>query len=309
MMHGKKFTIILTTAGERIKRINISVAFLPLLVTLAISSATLLGFLLYDYHGLRQSIASIGQMSQKVVEQRDEIAQQRLQIQAFAKEINTLKNKLVKLNEFERKLRAIANLEPADREGSLFGVGGATPEDLEPRLNLNQAHHDLMRDMHWQINELDEQTLRQSNSFDRLMDTLEDQRNLLASTPAIRPTKGWTTSRFGYRTSPFTGRRELHKGVDIAHRKGTPILATARGVVTFAGRKGQLGRIVVIDHGHGVVTRYAHLSKTLKKKGETVERSDIIGQMGNSGRSTGPHLHYEVHLNGIPVNPEKYILN
>jgi murein DD-endopeptidase MepM/ murein hydrolase activator NlpD len=143
----------------------------------------------------------------------------------------------------------------------------------------------------------------------KLFETLEGQRNLLASTPAIRPSSGWMTSRFGYRTSPFTGRKEFHKGVDIANRKGTAILATADGIVSFAGQKGAMGNIVVIDHGHGLVTRYAHLSKALKKRGEAVKRGDIIAQMGNSGRSTGPHLHYEVQLNGVPVNPAKYILN
>ncbi len=97
--------------------------------------------------------------------------------------------------------------------------------------------------------------------------------------------------------------------MDIANRKGTAILATANGIVSFAGKKGPMGNVVVIDHGHGMITRYAHLSEALKKQGDTVKRGDIIAQMGNSGRSTGPHLHYEVHLNGVPVNPVTYILN
>jgi murein DD-endopeptidase MepM/ murein hydrolase activator NlpD len=117
------------------------------------------------------------------------------------------------------------------------------------------------------------------------------------------------TSRFGYRKSPFTGRRELHKGLDIASRKGTPILATANGVVTFAGKKGLLGLTIVIDHGHGMKTRYGHNHKLLKKRGDKVKRWEPVALMGSTGRSTGPHTHYEVHLNGIPVNPEKYILN
>lgn len=308
-MQKKISFIVLSNTGKRIKRIKISAVFLVLLAILATSSATLMGFLLYDYHGLRKSIAAIGQMALKVVDQRDEIIQQRLQIQAFANQINDLKNKLVKLNQLEEKIRVIANLEPLDGEENRFGVGGAAPEDLDPQLELNQRHDLLMRDMHRQINELDTQSLSQADRFDTLLGKLEGQRNLLASTPAIRPTKGWMTSRFGYRTSPFTDRKEFHKGVDIAHRKGTPILATADGVVTFAGKKGQMGKLVVIDHGHGVVTRYAHLSEILKKKGETIKRGDMIAQMGSSGRSTGPHLHYEVHLNGVPVNPEKYILN
>jgi murein DD-endopeptidase MepM/ murein hydrolase activator NlpD len=109
--------------------------------------------------------------------------------------------------------------------------------------------------------------------------------------------------------SPFTERREFHKGYDISSRKGTPILATADGVVTFAGKKGLLGNTVVIDHGHGLVTRYGHCDKFLKKRGDKVNRWEPIALMGNTGRSTGPHVHYEVHLNGMPVNPEKYMLN
>ena len=131
----------------------------------------------------------------------------------------------------------------------------------------------------------------------------------MASTPAIRPCKGWKTSNFGYRISPFTGRREFHKGFDIANRKGTPIVATADGVISFSSQKGLLGNALYIDHGHGMVTRYGHLDKILVKRGKSVKRGDKIATMGNTGRSTGPHVHYEIHMNGIPVNPEQYILN
>jgi murein DD-endopeptidase MepM/ murein hydrolase activator NlpD len=97
--------------------------------------------------------------------------------------------------------------------------------------------------------------------------------------------------------------------VDIANRHGTAVLATADGIVSFVGKKGAMGKVVVIDHGHGMISRYAHLNTSLKKRGDKVKRGDVIAQMGNSGRTTGPHLHYEVHLNGVPVNPAKYILN
>ena len=232
-----------------------------------------------------------------------------MQIQSFAHEINSLKDKLVKLDQFEEKIRVIADLEPDESDDNLFGVGGAAPDDLEPQLELTQRHEGLMREMHRQTDELDVASQHQENSFRTLMDKLEGQRNLLASTPAIRPTSGWLTSRFGRRVSPFTNRKEFHKGLDIASRKGTAILATANGIVSYAGKKGTMGNVLVIDHGHGMITRYAHLSETLKKRGEKVKRGDIIAQMGSSGRSTGPHLHYEVHLNGVPVNPANYILN
>jgi murein DD-endopeptidase MepM/ murein hydrolase activator NlpD len=174
---------------------------------------------------------------------------------------------------------------------------------------LTQKHNSLLRGMHEQVEQLNLATINQEQSFGTLFKYLKDQQNLLASTPAVRPTSGWTTSRFGYRTSPFTDRREFHKGYDIANRLGTPITATADGVVSFTGPKGSLGKMVVIDHGHGMVTRFGHAHKILVKRGDAVKRGDTIALMGNSGRSTGPHVHYEVHLNGLPVNPEKYILD
>jgi murein DD-endopeptidase MepM/ murein hydrolase activator NlpD len=145
--------------------------------------------------------------------------------------------------------------------------------------------------------------------MEKLLGALTQQRNRLACTPSIRPAKGWISSQFGYRTSPFTGRREFHSGIDIANNHGTSIIATADGVVSFVGKKHLLGNLVVIDHGHGLVTRFAHLDDALVKRGEKVKRGAVIAKMGNTGRSTGPHLHYEVRLNGLPVNPVQYILN
>jgi murein DD-endopeptidase MepM/ murein hydrolase activator NlpD len=109
--------------------------------------------------------------------------------------------------------------------------------------------------------------------------------------------------------SPFTGRRQFHRGLDIASHSGTPIISPADGVVTFTGRKGLMGNMLTLEHGYGMVTRYGHLKKILKKRGERVKRGETIALVGNTGRSTGPHLHYEVRLNGVAVNPTKYFLN
>jgi murein DD-endopeptidase MepM/ murein hydrolase activator NlpD len=308
-MAKKISLIILSNSGTTVKQLAIPVVLLTALALVTALGVAFVGISFHDYQILRNSLGTSNHIAQTIEEQREEIGQQRLQIQAFAHEINALKEKLVGLDQFEEKIRVIANLAPGQTDGNLFGVGGAAPEDLEPQLELTQRHEGLMREMHQQVDELASASQRQENSFGNLMDKLEGQRNLLASTPAIRPTGGWMTSRFGHRVSPFTGRKELHKGVDIANRKGTAILATANGIVSFAGKKGPMGNVVVIDHGHGMITRYAHLSEAMKKQGDTVKRGDIIAQMGNSGRSTGPHLHYEVHLNGVPVNPATYILN
>jgi murein DD-endopeptidase MepM/ murein hydrolase activator NlpD len=308
-MAKKISLIILSNSGTTVKQLAVPVTLLVALAVVTVLGAAFIGISFHDYRVLRQSLAANRHVTQIIDQQREEIGQQRLQIQSFAREINAVKEKLIRLDRFEEKIRVVANLSSGKADDNLFGVGGAAPEDLEPQLELTQRHEGLMREMHQQVDVLDTASQRQEDSFGTLLDKLEGQRSLLASTPAIRPTGGWMTSRFGHRVSPFTGRKEFHKGVDIANRKGTAIMATANGIVSFVGNKGSMGKVVVIDHGHGMITRYAHLSEALKKKGETVERGDIIAQMGNSGRSTGPHLHYEVHLNGVPVNPVTYILN
>jgi murein DD-endopeptidase MepM/ murein hydrolase activator NlpD len=271
------------------------------------------GYIIYDYYNLRETTSHLQNREVYLSGQMDEIHLQRKQIQEFAIEINALKSKLLALNNFEKKIRIIANIEKSNESGNIFGVGGSIPEDLDAQLPLKEKHNSLMRDMHEQIEQLSRASGSQQEEFESLLRSLEDQQNLLASTPAIRPVsrgvKSWVTSRFGYRKSPFTGRREFHKAFDIAARQGTPILATADGIVTFAGKKGLLGKTIIVDHAHGMVTRYGHISKMLKKRGEKVSRWETIALMGNTGRSTGPHIHYEVRLNGMPVNPEKYILN
>jgi murein DD-endopeptidase MepM/ murein hydrolase activator NlpD len=268
-----------------------------------------IGLGVIDYIDLHQKINEKQMLEQKLAVQTEEVIHQREQIQKFAREINAFKEKLVQLDQFKESICIIANIDNAKNKKGLFGIGGSAPEDLNPSIELTQRHQRLMKDMHQQVGQLNHATSVQHDEFKSLLNKLESQKNLLAHTPAIRPVKGWITSKFGYRRSPFTNKREFHKGLDIANRKGSPIVATANGVVSFAGDKGQLGKMVVIDHGHGIITRFAHLDKIICKVGESVLRGAVIGHMGDSGRSTGPHLHYEVRLNGVPMNPTKYILN
>ena len=305
-MRKKTSFFILNNSGSPAKQISIPTSFIRVFISACL---IIFGIVMYDYLELKKTSSKTGDNSTKISSQLSEIENQRKQIQEFAEEITSLKLKLVDLNNFENKIRIIANIEKKNEQDNLFGVGGSIPDDILAQIPLSKKHNSLMREMHEQINQLDLATANQNNGFESLFKYIKEQQNILASTPAIRPATGWTTSRFGYRTSPFTGRREFHKGFDIANRKGTPIIATANGTVTFAGLKGSLGNVVVIDHGHGMVTRYAHTDKTLVKHNDKVKRGDTIALIGNSGRSTGPHVHYEVHLNGIPINPEKYILN
>jgi murein DD-endopeptidase MepM/ murein hydrolase activator NlpD len=312
-MRKKISFVVLSNSGAPAKQMCASKASIRLVSVFIIACLISVGYVVYDYFQLKQTMVHLQTRAVHLTNELGEIQSQRQQIQEFASEINSLKGHLLTLNNFEKKIRIIANIEKTDDSNNIFGVGGSIPEDLDARLPLMEKHNSLMRDMHEQIDELNRASIHQKGEFESLLKSLEDQQNLLASTPAIRPIsrgeKSWVTSSFGFRRSPFTGQREFHQGFDISTRKGTTILATAEGVVTFTGKKGLLGNTIIIDHGHGMVTRYGHCSKFLKKRGEKVKRWEPIALVGNTGRSTGPHVHYEVRLNGIPVNPYKYILN
>jgi len=301
--------LILSNTGSPVRNVTLSKALLCFLSLSFTACILFVGFVIYDYCNLRLALVNNKELERNIANLSDEIVSQRKQIQMFAGQINTLKSKLIDLNSFEEKIRIIANIEETNDQDSLFGVGGSVPDDIDPQVPLTNKHHSLIREMHEQTQQLDHASLKQRERFETLLKYFEEHRNLLASTPAIRPTQGWTTSGFGYRISPFTGLREFHKGLDIATRKGSPIIVTADGTITYVGKKGFFGKMIVVDHGHGMVTRYAHIDKALIKIGDAVMRGDSIALVGTSGRTTGPHLHYEVHLNGMPVNPNRYILN
>jgi murein DD-endopeptidase MepM/ murein hydrolase activator NlpD len=156
--------------------------------------------------------------------------------------------------------------------------------------------------------DVQETTVRETGIL-QLWESLSERQSLLAATPSIKPVQGWYTSKFGYRISPFTGRPTMHQGLDIAAAPGTPIYATADGVVSFAGYDPGYGKLVSIDHGYGVVTRFGHTSQIFVEVGQHVHRRDLIAAVGNTGRSTGPHCHYEVRVNNVPVDPHNYVLD
>ena len=308
-MRNRITFILLSGNGSRIRQFSYTKLALAAGAAFSVALMVGLGFLVQDYMRLQQTAAQVEKINEKVAARDAEIVHQKRQIECFANEINQLKVNLVALDTFERKIRVIANLEKSDGQDNLFGVGGATPEDLDTNASLRRDQSGLIRSMHDQIDQLEGASFYQEQDFTSLLGQLEEKKNLLACTPSIRPAKGWISSRFGYRISPFTGRRELHAAYDIANREGSPIISPANGIVTFVGKKGAYGNLVMIDHGYGLVTRYGHLKSIDVKRGSKVSRGDVIAKMGNTGRSTGPHVHYEVRLNGVPVNPEKYILN
>ena len=300
----KRYTIMILpdeTAKVRKYRVHKKV------VRFAIAGAVLfvlgLGYLITDYFGIK---GMVGEMERLRMETR----QQREQLVAFAKSIDDLQGEMGRLRQFDMKLRVMADLDGVVYPEQIMGIGGENPEPFNPlEGEISFQDKALVDGMVAGLERLKVETDVQERSFQELVEYLEDQKSLLASTPSIWPVKGWLTSSFGYRTSPFTGRREMHKGIDVATRTGTPIIAPADGIVVFAGREGGFGNMLLIDHGYGIMTRYGHCSSLEIKKGDKVKRGDVIAKVGNSGRSTGPHLHYEVAVNGVSVNPMRYILN
>ncbi len=142
-----------------------------------------------------------------------------------------------------------------------------------------------------------------------LLQALRSKQKALSTSPSIWPIRGRINSSFGYRRAPFGGHRSFHKGIDIKGTVGAPVVATAAGVITRAGYNGAYGICVDIDHGAGIITKYAHLQLATVKVGQQVKRGEMVGRIGMTGRTTGPHLHYEVVVGGVPRDPMKYILD
>jgi murein DD-endopeptidase MepM/ murein hydrolase activator NlpD len=177
------------------------------------------------------------------------------------------------------------------------------PEDPEDTV-LRHDYEEL--DEHFTL--LNRDSLFVETELQDLYELLGDQKAFLSALPTRKPAEGYYTSGFGIRKSPIGGKVKMHEGIDIANRLGTFIHVPADGVVVFAAVKAGYGQTVVVDHGYGLETWYGHAKKLLVTKGQHVKRGETIAQMGSTGRSTGPHVHYEVRVNGFPVNPISYIL-
>lgn len=200
-------------------------------------------------------------------------------------------------------------LDPMDPNVREAGVGGrgdlAAARDVELPLNARPAMA-----LDGDLNALLRRARIQHEGYHALLDTLSRRVETLSSLPSIRPVDtGWLSSSYGYREDPFTGRKRFHRGLDYSTPTGTPVRATADGVVTALKRDRGLGMMVRIDHGNGLRTTYAHLSEWHVKTGQRVVRGQVVALSGNSGRSTAPHLHYEVSVNGRHTNPMPYILD
>lgn len=305
----KQFYTIVVFPGntENPKKIRVS----KLLV-----KATLYTFLTI-FIGIAGSSAYFSKQYYQLLQDKSELTElrrdgkiQKVQVEKFSQQVKNFEAEMARLERFEKKLRVITALEnsPKAMEKS-WGVGG--PYGLTSHSfsnSLEKEAQTMVERLSEDLGHLTNQAKIQVISFQELDEFLKNQKSLLSATPSIWPARGWVTSGFGFRKSPFTGSREKHDGWDIAARTGSPVLASADGVVIVAGRDYGYGNLVEIDHGYGLVTRYGHNAKYTVKAGDRVKRGQVISYVGNTGRSTGPHLHYEVVLNGVSVDPQNFIL-
>jgi murein DD-endopeptidase MepM/ murein hydrolase activator NlpD len=218
----------------------------------------------------------------------------------------SLSDTILRISQRDARIRVLANLDPIDPEVQAAGIGGPTfPAPGEDAGKALHQSHEIRVD----LNALIRRANLLASSFREAADSLSVHSARLAATPSIMPTQGWLTSAFSsMRAHPILHVARPHEGIDVTAPSGTPIEAPAAGTVTDTGWEAGYGNTVTIDHGFGIVTKFAHTSKILVRSGQRVSRGQRIALVGNTGLATGPHLHYEVHVNGRPVNPLKYVL-
>jgi murein DD-endopeptidase MepM/ murein hydrolase activator NlpD len=281
--------IFVPHARAKFRKLKVSHRLLFSLVSVLTSSLCLSTFFSVQYF---TSLSQTHELSKLRRENKD------LQVanEQFSKSVNSLRNQLHTVEDRTRKLAIIAGITTLD-ETSQGGSGG---------LRNEQPTASPYRD------DIDKMSFR-SHRLDKDLSILEQkfvaQSHLLSSTPSIAPVRGILTDGFGGRSDPFTGEAGTHNAIDVSSAVGQPIRSPADGIVVKAEWANGYGNVIYISHGYGYSTRYGHLSGFNVKPGARVKRGDVIGYVGSTGRSTGPHLHYEVRVNNNPVNPLEYILN
>jgi len=303
VMSLKKITIVFLPDGTNaVRQIKVPRVFVGLITALSLSVAACLVWASNDYLKLKKNIPG----SLILLNENN---QYKNQLKALADKIDQINTRMADLKEFENKIKVMVNLDTDEQVTQFLGIGGSDFSLLETEDSAGNAGRQLISLMHQSLENINTEISVQAQEKTEIFDFIERQKSMFACTPSIAPTDGWISSRFGYRISPFTNEKEFHDGLDIASRIGTEIISPADGVVDSIGSSDGIGTYITINHGYGFKTIYGHLSKSLVKKGQAVKRGQNIALMGNSGRSTGAHLHYEVHVNGVAVNPERYILN
>ena len=333
-MEKKKVTLfIVSNQTGKTRKLVLSAAWLKAVSFIMAIVIVIFAAGMVDYFGLL--LQAMENKRLKV-----ENAQLIKQFQIVESKVSVRENSLERVKTFTTKLKLITNVDSNDRITKLTmgpkPAAGQQVEEYEPmeqrpdgealaqqdqvfvnKKPLNDQTGELAKEttdkdyasLVVRIGKAVKETQLKEQSVIDLWEGLSERQSLLSATPNIKPAKGWLTSRFGYRVSPFSGKSVLHAGLDIAAAPGSPVYAPADGVVTFASYDEGYGKLVSVDHGYGVSTRFGHMSQIYVQVGQRINKWDVLGAVGNTGRSTGPHLHYEVRINGTPVDPINYILD
>lgn len=284
---------------------------LVLITVLLLALPVVIGTVTFKVHGLLTTHTTertpeyLAAQQRQLRQERLEVEQARrdaeLHMNALAHRLGHMQAQLLRLNALGQRLARMAGLDKREFDFSEEPAMGG-PDTTAPSATSSEA--DFMKSLEGLSEQLEKKTQRLSVLENFLLD-----RQLQAAVyPGGWPTEGgWVSSGFGYRTDPFNGRSAYHEGVDIASRLGSPIRATGGGVVSYAGEKDGYGLLVEVNHGNGLSTRYAHALAVLVKVGDRVEKGQALALVGTTGRSTGPHLHFEVLRDGKPVNPQNYL--
>jgi septal ring factor EnvC (AmiA/AmiB activator) len=263
---------------------------------------------------------------------RQELTTAKEQTTSFSNSLEDLKRRVQAMKDVNEKLRVMLGLESLKPEDYLNGQGGdETPVnrdgeggqdvslesdgegDQTATLEVSETYHfwpqDLADQVRLKIVSLQQEAVHQERSLEELTVVAKERSTRWNSTPSVWPVKGWITSGFGPRTSPFTGQLANHDGLDIGAPPNAPIFAPASGRIKVTGFDPRMGNLVAIEHGYGIETQYGHLARILVKNGQKIKRGEMLGLVGSTGLSTGPHLHYMIKVNQRPVNPRRYILD
>ncbi|MFL5516767.1 MAG: peptidoglycan DD-metalloendopeptidase family protein [Gemmatimonadales bacterium] len=300
-MAKRRWTVVLVPhTAEPSKIVEVSYGVLRSLAVadgVVAMLALLLGYAAVSHTADQQHTARLRQENERLEQQLGEINGR----------LATLGDTLSRIAQRDDRIRVLANLEPIDPQVQAAGVGGPaepTPPGGAETPAIRQSH-----EIRVDLNGLIRRANLLALSFREAADSLATHSARLAATPSIMPTQGWLTSAFSsMRMHPILHIARPHEGIDVTAPMGSPIEAPAAGVVIETGWETGYGNTVSIDHGYGIVTKFAHTSKILVHEGQRVSRGQRIALVGNSGLATGPHLHYEVHVNGRPVDPLKYVL-
>jgi murein DD-endopeptidase MepM/ murein hydrolase activator NlpD len=314
----KAYTILIfSQKAAKVKRFILSPLALKIGICLLALVVVVGGVIVYDYVVYKQKVIELKSLRAEAEAQQEEI-------RSFQEKITVLEEQLNKLKEMEKQvekdLKEVTELQkekknavvPAKKKSSQVRkqteVVREVSKPLEDKVSLlEQERPRLVNRIHSDLMDLQKNAFQREQNLKELREFLQNQKSVLLATPSLWPVIGRISSLFGESRASSSGEARAHKGIDICAPQGTPVMAATDGVVSFAGTESEYGRLIVIDHGHSFSTVYGHLAKIQSRAGEKVVKGQVIGTVGLSGNTTGPHLHFEVRVNNNPVNPARFM--